>query len=173
MASYYYLIASLPQLQAGAKPPLDYAAFLEACRAQVSGKVWRTLSELSEHSEKGPLLKDWAAFYRKLRAELCYQRNLKLGRPCVVPAEREPEVIRAVTAAVGAPDPLAGEQCLLELEFHRLDELCSMHPFDDTALLGYAMKLRLLERQRLFQHDAGRAAFDGLLEGLRQQIFRI
>lgn len=152
---------------------MDYAAFLEACRNQVSDRVWHRLDELSELSDDGPLLKDWAAFYHKLQAELCYQRNLKLGRPCVVPSDREPEVIRTVTAAVEAPDPLVGERRLLELEFQRLDELCSLHNFDDTALFGYAMKLRLLQRQLLFQRETGQQAFDGLLEALRQQIFRM
>ena len=37
-------------------------------------------------------------------------------------------------------------------------------------LYGYAMKLRLLERQRSFSHDRGKQAFDSLMDDIRQQI---
>ena len=80
---------------------------------------------------------------------------------------------QAVTAAVNAKDPLEGERLLLALEFDRLDELVGLHSFDDCALYGYALKLRLLERQRIFRHDEGKAAFDTLLGQVRQQIFSL
>ena len=43
MASYYYLISSLPMLKAQGEPPMDYAAFLAMCQTAVSGGVYRTL----------------------------------------------------------------------------------------------------------------------------------
>ena len=78
--------------------------------------------------------------------------------------------MQAVTAAVNAENPLEGEQILLNLEFRRLDDMIGLHNFDEHALYGYAMKLQLLERQRLFQHDRGKQAFDGLMDSIRQQI---
>lgn len=48
-----------------------------------------------------------------------------------------------------------------------------LHSFDDCALYGYALKLQLLERQRVFRHDEGKAAFDALLGQVRQQIFSL
>ena len=78
---------------------------------------------------------------------------------------------QTVTAAVNAKDPLEGER--LALEFDRLDELVGLHSFDDCALYGYALKLQLLERQRVFRHDEGKAAFDTLLGQVRQQIFSL
>ncbi len=53
MASYYYLISSLPMLRAGDAPPLDYAAFLDQCRGAVSDRVYRSLEELTVRSEDG------------------------------------------------------------------------------------------------------------------------
>ena len=32
MASYYYLISSLPMLKTQGEPPMDYAAFLAMCK---------------------------------------------------------------------------------------------------------------------------------------------
>lgn len=173
MASYYYLISSLPMLRAGETPPLDYAAFLDLCRGAVSDKVFSTLETLTVRSTDGPLVSRWAEFYRVLSDELVYQRRLKLGRQCAAPNDRDYVVTQTVTAAVNAANPLEGERLLLELEFSRLDELIGLHNFDDNALYGYALKLQLLERQRVFRHDEGKAAFDVLLGQVREQIFSL
>lgn len=98
---------------------------------------------------------------------------MKRGESCASPNEHDAAVTQAVTAAVNAKDPLEGERLLLALEFDRLDELVGLHSFDDCALYGYALKLRLLERQRIFRHDEGKAAFDTLLGQVRQQIFSL
>ena len=70
MASYYYLISSLPMLRAGDAPPLDYAAFLDQCRGAVSDRVYRSLEELTVRSEDGGFVSRWAAFYRVLQGAL-------------------------------------------------------------------------------------------------------
>ncbi len=143
MASYYYLISSLPMLRAGDAPPLDYAAFLDQCRGAVSDRVYRSLEELTVRSEDGGFVSRWAAFYRVLQGELTYQRRVKRGESCAAPNERDAAVTQTVTAAVNAKDPLEGERLLLALEFDRLDELVGLHSFDDCALYGYALKLQL------------------------------
>ena len=161
MASYYYLISSLPMLRTQGEPPMDYAAFLAMCRSAVSAGVYRTLEELTVDSDKGPLLSEWAGFYRALCRELTYQRNVKLGRPCAVPSDRDAGIVQTVTAAVNAENPLEGERLLLDLEFRRLDGMIGLH---------YAMKLQLLERQRTFRYESGKRAFDGLMQSIRQQV---
>ena len=170
MASYYYLISSLPMLRTQGEPPMDYAAFLAQCKSAVSGGVYKTLENLTVSSGKGPLLSDWAAFYGALNRELTYQRSVKLGRPCPIPSDRDAAIVQTVTAAVNADNPLEGERLLLDLEFRRLDDMIGLHNFDEHALYGYAMKLQLLERQRGFQYDRGKRAFDGLMDNIRRQI---
>ena len=173
MASYYYLISSLPMLKTSGEMQLDYPAFLAMCKSSVSVSTYRSLEELSVSSDKGPLLKEWAEFYGVLKQELTYQRKLKLGRPCPVPVVRDAAATQAVTAALAAANPLQAEQILLQLQFSRLDSLTGLHNFDDQALFGYAMKLKLLERQRTFRYEEGKAEFDSLLGSIRQQIFSI
>ena len=146
------------------------AAFLAMCRSAVSAGVYRTLEELTVDSDKGPLLSEWAGFYKALCRELTYQRNVKLGRPCAVPSDRDAGIVQTVTAAVNAENPLEGERLLLDLEFRRLDGMIGLHNFDDHALYGYAMKLQLLERQRTFRYESGKRAFDGLMQNIRQQV---
>lgn len=173
MASYYYLISSLPMLRPNEEPPFDYPTFLGMCRSAVSGKVYEELSALTVYSDKGPLLSEWARFYKMLTAHLNYQRNVKLGRAGVRPESGDAGVAEAVAAALSAENPLKSEQLLLKLEFERLDSMIGLHNFDEHALFGYAMKLKLLERQQCFRHEKGSAAFRGLLDGIQQQIFSI
>lgn len=171
MASYYYLMASLPILRTEGAPPLCYDDFLRLCRGNVSDGVLETLETLTVESDRGPLLKEWAAFYGTLQEELICQRSAKMGRSCKTPHVRDAACTAAVTAAVNSADPLLAEQLLLRLEFERLDELVGSHNFDERSLYGYAMKLRLLERQRTFDRETGKEEFASLLENLRSQVF--
>lgn len=173
MASYYYLVSSLPSLRSDGAMPFDYATFLSMCRSAVSDSKYRQLEELTVASDKGPLLKEWAAFYGVLSKEMTYQRSLKLGRPCEPPAERDSDAVKTVTAALNAKNPLEAENMLLALEFEKLDSLVSMHYFDDYVLNGYALKLRLLERQCAFNKEGGQKEFRRLFDGIQQQVFSI
>lgn len=171
MASYYYLLSSLPMLAASAPPPFDYPTFLEMCRSSVSAATYGALEHLTVDSDKGPLLRSWAAFYRRLREELRFQRLQKRGKPCQTPEDRS--AAPAVQAAIAAENPLQGEQQLLELEFQQIDALVGFHVFDDTALFGYALKLKLMERLYGFQFETGKAEFVSLLDGIQQKIYRL
>lgn len=171
MASYYYLLSSLPMLTASAPPPFDYPTFLEMCRSSVSAATYGALEQLTVDSDKGPLLRSWAGFYQRLREELRYQRLTKRGKSCPVPGDRE--AAAAVQAAIAAENPLEGEQQLLELEFRQIDALVGMHVFDDTALFGYALKLQLMQRLHGFQFETGKAEFVSLLDGIQQKIYSL
>ena len=46
MASYYYLISSLPTLSADGGMPFSYEEFLRLCQSNVSGETYRLLEEL-------------------------------------------------------------------------------------------------------------------------------
>lgn len=173
MATYYYLISSLPALRADQDPPLSYDEFLGMCRTAVSPSVYKALEELSLSSDKGTFAKEWSAFYKTFKAELDYQRNIRLGRPCPVPEYRDAESSAVISAAVGAENPLEAEKLLMGLEFKRLDEMTSLHYFDDWVLMGYAMKLKLLERRRAFKFEDGKEEFTHLFTGIQEQILKV
>lgn len=172
MASYYYLIAGLPMLRADGEIPFGYDEFLSQCSGAVDGETYRKLETLTLASDEGPLLEDWAVFYRQLAGELTYQRLLKLGRSAEPPAERDADAIKAVTAAIAAKNPLEAEELLLTLQFEKLDELVSLHFFDETVLFGYALKLKLLERKCAFDKASGRAEFDRLFHTVQEQVLK-
>ena len=173
MASYYYLMSSLPMLRADGEMPLTYQEFLSLCRGSVSAQRCEMLSSLTVDSGEGPLVSDWAAFYGKLKAELTYQRNMRLGRSVSAPEERDDAAVRAVSAAMSEKDPLSAEKLLLAMEFEQLDALVSLHYFDEAALVGYALKLKLLERKTIFRFPEGKAELEGIVAGIQEQIMNM
>lgn len=173
MASYYYLLSSLPMLKAEGEMPFSYGEFLRMCQGNVSEKRLKLLEELTVDSCEGPLVEDWAKFYGVLHGELAYQRRQRLERPCQAPFERDEAAIRTVTAAMNEKNPLVAEQMLLALEFAKLDELVQQHYFDEAELVGYALKLKLLERKTVFQKEKGRTELDRIAAGLQKQIMNM
>ena len=153
--------------------PFSYETFLEQCRGNVSPALWEMLRELTAESDRGPLLEDWAPFYRRLKEELTYQRNMRLGKNPAAPAFRDEWEVRVVTAAMNEKNPWQAEKILLAMEFEKLDELVTQHYFDQAALIGYALKLKLLERKTIFRKEAGRAELEGIVTGLQEQIMNM
>ena len=170
MASYYYLISSLPMLSADGGMPFSYADFLKMCQSNVSEETYKLLEGLTLSSDKGPLLEEWGAFYRSLSRELSLQRSTKLGKPYTAVFDKEPASAAVVSAAVGAKDPLTAERILLDYEFDQLDMMVGLHSFDDDVLFGYALKLKLLERVCSFEKEKGKKEFNDILKDLEDQV---
>jgi hypothetical protein len=173
MASYYYLIASLPELRADGEMPLTYSEFLSCCQSNVSDSKYELLKDLSLSSTEGPLIKDWANFYGMLKKELNYQRSMNLGRSYSSVYDKDGQISQVVASALSAKNPLEAEKILLEYEFENLDSLVGLHMFDDYVLFGYALKLKLLERQSCFEQTKGKAEFDSLFEGIQQRVYSL
>ena len=170
MASYYYVIASLPALRPGGEGAPAYGEFLEMCRAGVGEGVMRRLEKLDAGASDLPLLRRWREYLSALMRELNYQRDARRGVRRDPPADRDPHLTAAVAKLLSVEDPLEAEKALIAMEFDAIDRMTGMHYFDEWALFGYALKLRLLERSNGFVHDVGKAEFQSLLKGIRQQI---
>lgn len=168
--AYYYLISSLPMLKSDGAMPISYTAFLEMCKSTLSEDKYEILKELTLSSNEGAFLSKWSEFYIAIKEELTYQRNLRLGRKAVMPSMREEATIKVVSAAMNHKNPLTAEEMLLALEFEKLDELVGTHYFDDWALMGYALKLKLLERKGSFDFESGKAELNRLVKNLEQEI---
>lgn len=168
--AYYYLISSLPMLKSDGDMPLSYDQFLDLCRGALSDAKYQFLESLTLSSSEGPLVSEWASFYGTLKEELTYQRNVRLGRKAQPPSMREESVTKLISSAMNNKNPLAAEEMLLALQFERLDELVGIHYFDDHALIGYALKLKLLERKKSFQKERGAAEFGRIIDTLEHQI---
>jgi len=173
MASYYYLIASLPDLRADGDLPMTYDEFLTCCQSNVSDETYQMLEELTLGSKEGPLVEEWARFYGMLTRELNYQRSMNLGKSYTSVYEKDGTVSQVVASALSAKNPLEAEKILLECEFENLDLLVGSHVFDDYVLFGYAIKLKLLERLKCFEQTKGQAEFRSLFDGIQQRVYSL
>ena len=173
MASYYYLISSLPELGTYGDMPITYDEFLACCQSNVSEEKYKILKNLTLSSKTGPLVEDWARFYEMLTKELGYQRSMNLGRSYSSSYDKDAFIAQAVSAALTAKNPLEAERGLLEYEFQALDSMVGLHMFDDHVLFGYAIKLKLLERLSCFGQEKGKAEFQSLFDGIQKQVYSL
>ena len=173
MASYYYLIPSLPDLKTDGEMPLSYGEFLKCCQSNVSDKVYELLENLTLASTEGPLVSEWSGFYGALIKELNYQRSMGLGRTYSSAYDKDAVNAQVVSSALSAKNPLEAEKILLDYEFAALDSLVGLHIFDDYVLFGYALKLKLLERRSCFEEPKGRAEFKSLFDSVQQRVYSL
>ena len=118
-------------------------------------------------------MKEWAAFYKNLMSELNYQRSMNLGRPYLTSYDKDSVIAQVAGAALAAKNPLEAEKILLDFEFENLDSLVGLHTFDDVYLFGYAIKLKLLERQSCFVQSKVQTEFKRLFEQVQQRIYNL
>ena len=170
MASYYYLISSLPELSANEEMPITYDEFIAMCEDNVSDKTLERLKNLTLDSTEGPLLKK---FYTGLFRELNAQRSAALGKSYQAEYEKNPESTQIAQAAITAKNPLEAEKLLLVRQFEALDYYTGGHFFDDVCLFGYAIKLKLLERQSCFVKEKGEAEFKRLFDNVQHSVYNL
>ncbi|HKL58887.1 MAG TPA: DUF2764 family protein [Sphaerochaeta sp.] len=174
MASYYYLVATLPLLRYEGVPPFDTASFLEQCKTQVSVRDYQIIeSALAGRNSSHPFLKKWQQFASMVKKELNDQRSKKLGLSSPKyrnDGEKEFRIAEAVRQALSNENALEAELSLLSLTWKYLDEISALHYFDVEGLLSYAVKLQLLERKSLFTKEEGNAEFKRLFSNLQSEI---
>ena len=168
--AYYYLISSLPMLKSDGDMPFSYEQFLQTCRGALNDAMYTILENLTLSSNEGPCASEWGKFYTIFKDELTFQRNIRLGNKVQPPSNREESITKTISAAMNHKNPLVAEEMLLALQFEKLDALIGLHYFDEYALIGYALKLKLLERKTVFNKQVGKAEFSNIVGKLEQQI---
>ena len=143
------------------------------CQSNVSESKYEYLKNLTLSSEEGPLLKEWSVFYKNLMSELNYQRSMNLGRAYMTSYDKDSVVAQVVGTVLTAKNPLEAEKILLDYEFENLDSLVGLHTFDDVYLFGYAIKLKLLERQSCFVQAKGKKEFKRLFDQVQQRVYQL
>lgn len=157
MPSFYtYLIANLPSLSFGAKPPISLVDFFDACSRSIEPSKLEELKRAVENPGwqlKGPhagVLKKWHEFDISLRNELARVRSarlkqdpLKYSRGEVCPLAEETHI--AMTAYRNK-NIIEAERYLDLQRWRFLDWAACLHYFDIDALAAYALKLKILTR---------------------------
>ncbi|MDP2653627.1 MAG: DUF2764 family protein [Candidatus Omnitrophota bacterium] len=167
--AYYYVVASLPMLEFGARPPLTGEAFLAECRRLTDPRDFDLIQKAyrddpAASSTENTFWQDWAAFSRELRNQLVVARARNLGKdaaPYLKETSARDMVVNLVGEALKAPDPWTAEKILDRGRWLRLDELSQGHHFDLEMLIAYAVRLRILERHQAVASSRGAEIYEG------------
>jgi hypothetical protein len=156
MIGYYvYLIASLPMLHFGARPPLESGRFREMCRGLISEEDMADVEaacggDICGYHGGQPTLRKFRNFETALRNELV---RIRASRRRVDPAKylrpQDEDGIATNHVAINAyraASPLESERMLDQARWRALDELTIGRYFDIDALVAYAVKLSILEK---------------------------
>ncbi len=177
MASLYpYLIASLPMLHFGMKPPYSFQGFLDCCSQLIPEddfNVLRTLPKTEGFVKEyvcRPVINKWLCFDTALRNELVKIRASRKHIDATKYLRQdhclEVDVVHLALAAYRNPSILEAEKFLDKARWSLLDELATGHYFDLDYLIVYAYKLLILERwERMRLADK-----EALLENALQKI---
>ena len=157
MADFYpYVIASLPMLHFGMKPPFSFERFLEVCRLFIPEKDFQLLSTLPqpkhyfEEGKRHRIIRKWIAFDVGLRNELvrirATKKHLEPATYLRSGGSSGSSLASAGTAANIHTSVLDAEKRLDETRWKALEELSTGHYFDLDLLITYAYKLLILQR---------------------------
>lgn len=179
MSGYYYLVATLPDLQLEVQPPLDASEFLRMCDGNVKPKDLKMISWVFDHGPEDPVpkqraLRAWDEFDKSLVYIMAQQRAERSGRAVTDAYEhsygRYYTIMDTVKRALDDKSPLAAERILDAARFACADGLEAGHPFDTTKLLMYALKLKIVSREQRFDFELGDEEFKRLLSNIKTSI---
>ena len=83
---------------------------------------------------------------------------------------RDPEFEQTANAALNAKNPLEAEILLMQCRFDYLENAKGFNPFSESALLAYALQLRILLRKALFNSEMGNSEYRKLFEKLQNEL---
>jgi hypothetical protein len=164
---YTYLIASLPALLFGMKPPFSFERFLEKCRPLISEEDFLLLSNLpvtiDEYGKNvsHPIIERWLAFDTTLRNELvkirAHSKKIDEAKYLRDGNLIDMAITHAAMSSHRSTSILEAEKILDEARWQALDDLGFGHYFDMDSLILYAYKLKILERwEKIYTQDKER-----------------
>ncbi len=191
MDNYAYIIASLPALQVEDSKTWNLSAreLIDEIRDQLSAHDMAVLDLLLEGCDPEKLdadfytkalqhgnrfIREWFRFDLDLRNTVVSYLNDSLGRPdeedMVLLEGRETEEFFELEDAkpvLNGADILKRERGLDDLRWQKIDELTMLDSLDLELLLGYVLKLKIIDRWLQLDPESGRALFRKLVEDIR------
>ncbi len=172
MARYYFTVSSLPELQLFSPPPLTVEEFFSHCTTEVSHVHTAVLKAIAEGSEdiSHPVLDTWNQYADDLNHELAYQRAERLDRPHEPTRHGGRDIREAARHLLAVSSPLEAEKELLSVQWDLAESLEPGHLFDETKLILYLLKLRILHRYAQFEQQAGKDQFKSVFSHVQSRI---
>jgi len=179
MASdFFYFISSLPLLRFGEKAALTYGTFLSRSMDSLSEQEVAVLDSLQlcppqQAVSSLPLIDQWYSgetYLRNLVAGYrARSRKLDSGYWQRENSEYSAQLIKRIEEIMALPNAWEKEQALDLIRWQRLDELGAGHLFDFPAVIVYALRLLILDKQRRREEEAGSRFAAELVETVQEQ----
>ena len=172
MPSRYYFLSSLPMLRFSDGAPLTWERFLSDARGNISESDYRLLCLIPDGGDGGnPFLRKCREMDARLADAVNAQRKQNLGREDAGGVVlREVEVERVANAAMNARNPLEAELVLMRFRFDYLETAKGLEPFTQSALLAYALQLRILLRKDVCTVEKGNEEYGNLFGILQKEL---
>lgn len=175
MASYYYLIASLPTLTFDGVSSLTVDKFMALCQEQLSKSDYRILENLfnKEEAPLHPFVTNWREYNHSFEKVLTNYRMHRLQRVSGEGQSKsfgETDLVEVVKAALNSENPLQGELVLLKHRWNFASFLAASKYFELEVVLTYAIQLEMVQRRALFKTQEGTKEFESLFKRLQTTI---
>lgn len=160
MDKYFYMVSQLPALAFGRDNPITTEIFLEEAEKWLSKSDLKTLKSVrlfgdGSKSGKAEVWKSYQTFEMRFREEIgLWRKSRREGH------EYKPETFQPALVKEG--NPLEIEKKLLQVRWKVIDAEEAGHHFDMGILILYFLKLQILDKLSVFDHDAGMEKFKTL-----------
>ena len=166
---YYFLIASLPQLEIGGSAPMTVAEFDGILGENLPEKEQKKIFAYAGKKDYPPscaVYRRMALFEEYLRTCIARKRAERAGIQFETqdPEEYYSEVDFGLAHAASCTDPLEREYMIDRLRWAHLEELALGHDFDFDALCIYRVQLFIVNKYAGFRNEAGTVNFSAALE---------
>ncbi len=175
--NFYYFVASLPPVSLTGAPALDMEVFLADARRLLDAGTVAKIESLLEGGFEGI---PGASAERLRDAEVLLRNAIVRTRAAKADVDaaafQKPargfsqQVEQVVTEAFAKPNPLERELTLDRFRLALLDDWTRATPFGESAVLAYAMKLKMAHRWARLNDEAGRARLNATVTQVRAAL---
>ena len=165
--SHYYLVASLPSVSLGDPTPIAEEELLDRCSRFLTAAEMDELKRMlaGRYDEcVTPFALKWRRAETQWRNAAARARAASRGveaAPYLKPHEGfDIELEKTVADAFSKSNPLEKERELDRFRWRLLDDLVFAEAFEFSAVLAYALKLRIAARWAGLTEEAGRAKLE-------------
>ena len=194
MNNYHYIIAGLPELSMdSATGGRDTGALLAGIKEQCSPSDLEIISFLEKGyvaenltadfyreavGSRNGFLRKWFAFDLNVRNAKVRYLNAALGREkskdVIIldeedPLAQEEDFVEAakIASVLSSDDIIARERGIDSLYWEKAEELTLFHYFDLTCILGFIVRLKIIDRWLVLDEETGREMFRKLVNEVR------
>lgn len=168
--AYYFLIASLPNVQIGDAPPFSTEAYVDYCAQWIPRHEQELLRKVllnAPNIASSRLYETWNNIEIQLRNAIVRQRAHKLGvdaKEYLQPHDGFSGTIEElVTDAFTRNDPIELEQELDRARWQMAEELIGLDPFCFEKVLAYGIQLKIIERWNRMDVHIGKEKLEAVI----------